>query len=400
MTANQPPFVERDRALAASKRSLVAPFIAMEVLREANRLEADGADILHLEVGQPGTQAPLLARNAAKLAIDGQALGYTDALGIAPLRERISQHYRDSYNLDVPIERIAVTTGSSGGFILSFLASFDPGDRVALAVPGYPAYFNTLEALGLEVEALETSEEARWAPTADQVLACHRANPLSGLLLASPANPTGTMLMPEDLAALVETASANNIRVISDEIYHGLTYDAPAVTALQYSNDVIVANSFSKYYSMTGWRIGWLILPEKLARTVERLAQSLFISVPAVSQEAAIAAFDATDELEANKAVYAKNRALLAKRLPEIGLGNFLPMDGAFYAYIDVSAYTNDSRDFASRLLREAHVALTPGADFDRTNGHRYVRLSFAGTHEVIAAAIDRIEAWLKSAGL
>jgi aspartate/methionine/tyrosine aminotransferase len=398
MRAKKDPIFKHEMALAASKRSQVEPFIAMEVLREANWLEAEGADILHLEVGQPGTQAPLLARTAAKLAIDGLALGYTDALGISPLRERISQHYRDVYGLDVPIERIAVTTGSSGGFILAFLASFDPGDRVSLAVPGYPAYFNTLEALGLGVETLETSADTRWVPTADQVLASHLANPLAGLLLASPGNPTGTMLMPDDLAALVNVASENNIRVISDEIYHGLTYDAPAETALKYSEDVIIVNSFSKYYSMTGWRIGWLILPENLARAAERLAQSLFISVPAVSQQAAIAAFDATEELEANKQVYARNRALLAKRLPEIGLGNFLPMDGAFYVFIDVSAYTNDSRDFASRLLQEAHVALTPGADFDRTNGHRYVRLSFAGKHEVIAAAIDRIGDWLKSA--
>ncbi len=397
MTAKKQPIVERQLALAASKRSHVEPFIAMEVLREANRLESDGADILHLEVGQPGTQAPLLARDAAKQAIDGLALGYTDALGILPLRERISQHYRETYGLDVPIERIAITTGSSGGFILSFLASFDPGDRVALAVPGYPAYFNTLEVLGLEVQTLETGVDTRWAPTPDQVLASHLANPLSGLLLASPGNPTGTMLMPDDLAALVNVASENNIRVISDEIYHGLTYDTPAETALKYSDDVIIVNSFSKYYSMTGWRIGWLILPENMARAVERLAQSLFISVPAVSQQAAIVAFDATDELESNKAVYAKNRALLAKRLPEIGLGNFLPMDGAFYTYIDVSSYTNDSRDFASRLLQEAHVALTPGADFDRVNGHRYVRLSFAGKHEVIAAAVDRIGDWLKA---
>ena len=397
MTARNKQFGEPNAALSASRRSHVEPFIAMEVLREANQLEASGADILHLEVGQPGTQAPLLAREAAKMAIDDQALGYTDALGILPLRERISQHYRDTYGLNVPVERIAVTTGSSGGFILSFLAAFDPGDRVALAVPGYPAYFNTLEALGLEVEMLDTGAETRWAPTADQILARHRANPLSGLLLASPGNPTGTMLLPDDLAALVEVSSANNIRVISDEVYHGLTYDEPAETALKYSDDVIIVNSFSKYYSMTGWRIGWLVLPENLARTVECLAQSLYISVPTVSQHAAIAAFDATDELEANKAVYASNRELLARRLPEIGLGNFLPMDGAFYAYIDVSAYTNDSRDFASRLLREAHVALTPGADFDRTNGHRYVRLSFAGKHEVIVAAIERIENWLQS---
>ncbi len=384
-----------DTSSLVSARGQVEPFIAMEVLREANRLEAGGAHVLHLEVGQPGTQAPKTAREAAKRAIDQEPLGYTDALGILPLRERISRHYSDTYGLDISPERIAVTAGSSGGFILSFLGVFDTGDRVALSVPGYPAYFNTLEALGLEVVTLDTGAATRWAMTPDQVLEAHSTNPLAGVLLASPGNPTGTMLMPDDLTALVDVTRDNNIQLISDEIYHGLTYDAPAETVLKYTDDAIVVNSFSKYFSMTGWRVGWLVLPENLVRTVERLAQSLFISVPAVSQYAAIGAFDATEELEANKAVYARNRDLLIKRLPEIGLGNFLPMDGAFYAYIDVSAHTNDSKDFAARLLKEAHVAVTPGADFDRVNGHRYVRLSFAGTYENIVAATDRIGDWL-----
>lgn len=383
------------RGRGPSNRGRVEPFIAMEVMREANLLESGGAQVLHLEVGQPGTKAPLLAREAAKTAIDELALGYTDALGIPALRERIARHYKDFYGEPVTAERIAVTTGSSGGFILSFLAVFDAGDRVALAVPGYPAYFNTLEALGLEIVPLETGPENRWAPTPEQVIAAHRAKPLAGLLLASPGNPTGTMLLPDDLKALAHVAGENGIRLISDEIYHGLTYDADAETALKYTDQAIIVNSFSKYYSMTGWRIGWLVLPPDLVKPIERLAQSLYISIPAASQHAAIAAFDATQELEANKTVYAANRDLLMKRLPEIGLGTFLPMDGAFYAYIDVSAYTNDSRDFAEKLLREAHVALTPGADFDRVNGNRYVRLSFAGTNATIADALDRIGNWL-----
>ena len=382
--------------LGPSKRSAVAPFIAMDVLGEANRLEAEGRHILHLEVGQPGTPAPRLVRETARRALDGERLGYTDALGIWPLRARISRHYAEIYGVEVPAERIVVTTGSSGGFILSFLAGFDRGARVALPTPGYPAYRNILATLGLEPVALRLSQATRWAPTADMILAAQRERRIDGLLVASPANPTGTMLTVPVLKQVVELCAEEGIWFISDEIYHRLTYDAPAETALKFSHDVIVINSFSKYYSMTGWRVGWMVLPEALVRTVERLAQNLFISVPALSQFAAAAAFDATEELEANRAVYAQNRALLTRELPKIGLKDFLPMDGAFYAYVDVGRHTNDSMDFARRLLREAGVAVTPGLDFDPENGNRYVRLSFAGPTADIEEAVRRLGEWLK----
>lgn len=384
-----------ERQLEPSRRSEVASFIAMDVLGEANRLEAEGKRILHLEVGQPGTPAPRAVRERAHRALDEERLGYTDALGIPPLRARISRHYAETYGVTVPVERIVVTTGSSGGFILSFLAGFDPGARVVLPTPGYPAYRNILTTLGLETVPLRLSEATRWAPTPEMIQAEQKKGRVDGLLVASPANPTGTMLTAAALEEVVGLCAREGIWFISDEIYHGLTYDKPAQTALKFSDDVIVINSFSKYYSMTGWRVGWMVLPERLVRPVERLAQNLFISVPALSQLAAVAAFHANDELEANRAAYAQNRDFLLRALPEVGLGDFLPMDGAFYAYVDVGRHTNDSMDFAKRLLRETGVAVTPGLDFDPESGDRYVRLSFAGPPEDIEEAVRRIGAWL-----
>jgi len=366
-------------------------------MREANRLEAAGKRVLHLEVGQPGTPAPGLVREAVKEALDRQTLGYTDALGIPPLRERIARHYHETYGVDVSPERIAVTTGSSGAFMLIFLAAFDPGQRMALPVPSYPAYVNTLKALGLDVVEVETSRATRWAPTPDCITAAGADALLHGLLVASPGNPSGTMIRRDNLEAIAGYCERSGIRFISDEIYHGLTYAEPADTALRYSDQVVVINSFSKYYSMTGWRVGWMVLPEDMVRTVERLAQNLYVSVPAISQIAALHAFDAVEELESNKAVYARNRALLLDRLPRMGLGDFMPMDGAFYAYVDVSKLTNDSMDFATRLLQEAHVAVTPGADFDARNGHRHIRLSYAGATDVIEEALDHLETFVET---
>lgn len=383
------------RGRAASARSAISSFIAMDVLGEANRLEAEGRRILHLEVGQPGTPAPAAVRAAAHKALDEERLGYTDARGIPQLRARIARHYKDVYGVDVPVERIVVTTGSSGGFILAFLAAFEAGARVALPVPGYPAYRNILKTLAMEEVRLRTGADTRWSPSAAMIRAAHGKTPLDGLLVASPANPTGTMFTADALAEVVELCADEGIRFISDEIYHGLTFDQPAQTALKHSDEVIVVNSFSKYYSMTGWRVGWMVLPEDLVRPVERLAQNLFISVPALSQVAAVAAFDAGEELEANRAAYECNRDLLARELPRMGLGDFLPMDGAFYAYVDVSRHTNDSMAFAQALLGEAGVALTPGADFDPEEGHRYVRLSFAGSEAEIAQAVDAMGDWL-----
>jgi aspartate/methionine/tyrosine aminotransferase len=312
------------------------------------------------------------------------------------LRERIARHYRDAYGVDVPVERVMVTTGSSGGFNLTFLGAFDPGDRIAMASPAYPAYRNILKALGLAAVEIEVGPDSRWALTAEHVADAHREKPLAGVLVASPANPTGTMTSPEELKRLVEFADANGIRFISDEIYHGLVYEGRAETALRLGDRSIVINSFSKYYCMTGWRVGWLILPDDLVRPFERLSQSLYISVPELSQRAAIAAFDATAELEAVKAGYARNRAQLLKRLPALGFDELLPVDGAFYVYASVARFTNDAHAFAARMLNEAGVAATPGPDFDHARGHRYMRFSFAGTEADIGEGIERLAGWLR----
>ncbi|WP_040485531.1 pyridoxal phosphate-dependent aminotransferase [Lutibaculum baratangense] len=379
-----------------SRRSDVAPFIAMDVLAEAARLEAQGRDIVHLEVGQPGFPAPLAAREAAIEAARQGRVGYTEALGLPRLRARIARHYADWYGLDVPAERIAVTTGSSAGFVLTFLAALDGGARVALPQPGYPAYRGILHGLGIEPVAMVTSEEQRWTPTPEDLQAAFRTGRLDGFLVASPNNPTGTVVEPGTLRDLVAMCRDENALFVSDEIYHGLTFDRPAQTALSFSDEVVVVNSFSKYFCMTGWRIGWLVLPEWLVRPVERLAQSLFISPPALSQHAALAVMDCGSELEANKAVYGRNREILTKRLPQMGLPRFAPMDGAFYAYVDISAHSHDSFDFTQRMLREIGVAATPGLDFDPDLGGRFMRLSIAGSSADVEEAMDRVSRWLE----
>ncbi|MDQ2704581.1 MAG: aminotransferase class I/II-fold pyridoxal phosphate-dependent enzyme, partial [Pseudomonadota bacterium] len=316
------------------------------------------------------------------------------ALGLTALRQAISAHYAEHYGVDAPPSRIAVTTGSSAAFNLAFLAMFDPGNRVAIAAPGYPAYRNIMGALGLEVVEIELAGDAFLH--AAHLRDAHAERPLNGVLFASPANPTGAVIPPGDLKELVETAQELGIAVISDEIYHRLAYSAPDVTALSLGPDVTVINSFSKYYCMTGWRIGWMVLPERLVRPVERIAQSLYISAPEISQVAAIDAFRATEELDAVKARYAWNRELLMRRLPELGFALAAPMDGAFYAFCDVSKLTNDSMAFARRMLAEAHVAATPGRDFDPLAGHRYMRFSYAGSHDDMVQAMDRVERWLR----
>jgi len=389
----------RTARLAASRRSAVEPFLAMDVLREAGVLEAQGRRIMHLEVGEPGAPPPAPVRAAAIAALQGGRIGYTDALGRSSLRARIARHYGETYNVDLAPQRVVVTTGSSGGFILSFLALFDAGDRVAVAAPGYPAYVNILEALGCACVPLETTAATRHAVTAQMIEAAHREKPLKGVLLMSPANPSGVMMSDAALREICETCDRLGIAFISDEIYHGLTYERPAETALNFTGEAIVVNSFSKYYCMTGWRVGWLVVPEELVRPVERLQQSLAISVPFLSQVAAEAAFDARDELEVVKAGYARNRASLMAALPEMGLTDFHPPDGAFYVYADIGRFTNDSLDFSRRLLEEAGVAATPGVDFDRARGHRTLRLSYAGSEADIAEAIARMANWLKGAG-
>lgn len=378
--------------LGPSKRGVVPPFIVMDVMRAAHEREARGENIMHMEVGQPGTAAPQGVIDAVAEAIRSDRLGYTDALGIAPLRAAIAGHYRDFYGLDVPAERVAVTMGSSGGFILSFLAAFDAGQRVALAAPGYPAYRNILMALGLEVVEIPVGPDSNFQPTPAHLEALGQKP--DGLIVASPSNPTGTMLDAEGLGAICRYCDANGIRLVSDEIYHGITYGEPAESALRFTDEAIVVNSFSKYFSMTGWRLGWLIVPPSLVRAVECLAQNLFISAPGVSQTGALAVFGCKDELEENVRRYAENRELLLRELPKAGFDKLASADGAFYIYADVSDMTNDSVEFCARMLAEAGVAATPGTDFDPERGHRYVRFSFARDTADIAEAVQRLIAW------
>jgi aspartate/methionine/tyrosine aminotransferase len=381
--------------LAASRRSDVPPFMVMDVMSAAERIEAAGGHVIHMEVGQPAASAPKTAIRAAQRALELGRIDYTSALGIPSLRTRIARHYRDTYATEVDPGRIVVTTGSSGAFILAFLAMFEPGDRVAVTVPGYPPYRHILTALGCEPVLIETTNDTRHALTGEALLAAHRKTPLKGVLVGSPANPTGTMMSREALAELIAAAEGAGIRFISDEIYHGLDYAFPAVTAAALSPQSLVINSFSKYFCMTGWRVGWMVVPEPLVRPIERLQQNLAISVPTLSQIAAEAAFDGTEEMEAIKRGYVENRQILIEGLPKAGLSHFLPADGAFYLYADVSGFTADSFDFAKRMLEQAHVAATPGVDFDPFHGKKFVRLSYARSAEEMREAVARISRWL-----
>src|SRR4051795_2774467 len=381
--------------LKASERSDVPPFMVMDVMAAADRIEAAGGHVIHMEVGQPAAAAPRTAIEAAHAALAQGRIDYTSALGIASLRARIARHYRDAYGCALDPERVVVTTGSSGAFILAFLSMFEPGDRVAVTVPGYPPYRHILTALGCEPVLIETSSETRHALTGEALLAAHRKTPLKGLLVGSPANPTGTMMSREALTGLIHAAEGEGIRFISDEIYHGLDYAFPAVTAAELSPHALVINSFSKYFCMTGWRVGWMVVPAPLVRPIERLQQNLAISVPTLSQVAAEAAFDGREEMEQVKRGYEENRRILIAGLPQAGLKNFLPADGAFYLYADVSEFTSDSFDFAKQMLDQAHVAATPGIDFDPVHGRRYIRFSYARSAEDMREAVARITQWL-----
>jgi aspartate/methionine/tyrosine aminotransferase len=381
--------------LKASERSDVPPFMVMDVMAAADRIEAAGGDVIHMEVGQPAAPAPRPAIEAARAALEQGRIDYTSALGIPSLRRRIARHYRDAYGCAVDPERIVVTTGSSGGFILAFLSMFEPGDRVAVTVPGYPPYRHILSALGCEPVLIETSGETRHALTGEALLAAHRKAPLKGVLVGSPANPTGTMMSRQALAGLMAAAESNGIRFISDEIYHGLDYAFPAVTAAELSPHALVINSFSKYFCMTGWRVGWMVVPAPLVRSIERLQQNLSISVPTLSQVAAEAAFDGRDEMEKVKHGYEENRRILIAGLPQAGLKTFLPADGAFYLYADVSEFTSDSFEFAKQMLEQAHVAATPGIDFDPVHGNRYIRFCYARSADDMREAVARIAGWL-----
>jgi aspartate/methionine/tyrosine aminotransferase len=390
----------RDRVadlLAASTRSNVPPFMVMDVMSAAERIEAAGGHVIHMEVGQPAAPAPKPALMAARAALESGRIDYTSALGIPSLRERIARHYRDTYKCEVDAGRIIVTTGSSGAFILAFLAMFEPGDRVGVTVPGYPPYRHILSALGCEPVLIQTSGETRHALSAEALLAAHRKAPLRGVLVGSPANPTGTMMSREALTGLLAAAEDAGIRFISDEIYHGLDYAFPAVTAAELSARALVINSFSKYFCMTGWRVGWMVVPEPLVRPIERLQQNLAISVPTLSQIAAEAAFEGRDEMEAIKQGYLENRRILIEGLPAAGLTSFLPADGAFYLYADVSKFTADSFDFAKRMLQQSHVATTPGVDFDPFHGKNFIRFSYARSADDMREAVQRIARWLRS---
>ena len=389
---------ERAKGLltAASGRSNVPPFMVMEVMAAAARIEAAGGHVIHMEVGQPAASAPKAAIRAAHAALDSTRIDYTAALGTPSLRERIARHYRESYGFTVDSGRIVITTGSSAAFILAFMAMFEPGDRVAVTVPGYPPYRHILTALGCEPVLIETSSETRHALTGEALLAAHRRAPLRGVLVASPANPTGTMMSREALSGLISAAESAGIRFISDEIYHGLDYAFPAVTAAELSADALVINSFSKYFCMTGWRVGWMVVPEPLVRPIERLQQSLSISVPTLSQIAAEAAFDGCAEMEEVKRGYLENRRILIEGLPRAGLTKFLPADGAFYLYADVSDFSPDSLKFAGEMLEKAHVAATPGVDFDPIHGRQFIRFSYARSAQEMHEAVERIARWLK----
>lgn len=393
------PEAPPDRAaspLLSGRAQRVSPFIVMDVMNQAAAIERAGGSVVHMEVGQPSAPTPASIRAAAARALEHGRIGYTQALGMDSLRARIARHYGEAYGVDVPASRVVVTTGSSGGFILAFLACFEPGARIAITAPGYPAYRNILSALGLEPVAIEVGPETRFALTPDLIARAHRQKPLAGVLTMSPANPTGVVMSPAAVADVAAECRRLGLWHISDEIYHGLTYESPATTALLADPDAIIVNSFSKYYCMTGWRVGWLVVPERLVRTIERLQQNFSISVPYLSQVAGEAAFDATVECEAIKAGYAENRAFLLKALPEIGLGEFLPVDGAFYIYLDIGRYSNDSMAFCRSVLNEAGVAITPGLDFDEARGARTARLSFAGSLAECEEAAARLGGWMK----
>jgi len=388
------PAVAASLLAEGSARSQIPSFIVMDVMRAALAHESAGRSVMHMEVGQPGTAAPKAARAAVARALEQDTLGYTMALGCKPLRDRIARHYSEWYGVQINPERVIITTGSSAAFVLAFLGVFDVGDAVALPSPGYPCYRHILSTLGQRPVTIQTGPATGWMPAADHVAGAARQDGIKGLLIASPANPTGTMLEEGRLAELVGACRQESIWLISDEIYHGLTYTRAAETALAHSNEVIVINSFSKYFSMTGWRVGWMVVPEALVRVLERLAQNLYISPPAVAQAAALGAFDGMDELEANRRVYAQNRALLLDELPKAGFESFAPADGAFYLYCDVSSMTNDSHAFARAMLEETGVATTPGIDFDAERGHRFIRFSYGGTREDMAEAAQRLKRW------
>ena len=378
-------------ALKTSSRTDIAPFYVMEVMRAAAALEASGSEVLHLEVGQPSTPAPEGARDRAISAIQNEILGYTSALGMDSLRERLSLHYREWYDTEVGPERIGITLGASGAFTLAFLACFEAGDRVAVPTPGYPCYRNTLRALGVEVIDLPVGYDTRFQPS-PRIL--EPLGPIDGLVVASPSNPTGTMLLPSELTELTHWCATEIVRLISDEIYHGITYGTSAPTVAAEWDEAVIVNSFSKYFSMTGWRLGWLVLPQNLVSPVERLAQNAFIAAASVSQHAALGAFESHGELEANVERYSVNRNILLEGLPRAGITQLAPADGAFYIWAQVDHLSDDSQNLAEEWLKDLGIAVTPGIDFDPSQGHRFIRFSFAGSTREVEETVRKLVVW------
>ena len=385
---------DKPKILNLSRRAAIAPFIAMDVKRESTLLELSGENIVHMEVGEPCAPPPRRVREAAIAALGGQRVGYTDALGLWSLRQRIARHYAESHGLEIDPQRVVVTTGSSGGFIMAFLALFDVGARVAIPNPGYPAYRNIFKVLGVETVDIPVNAATRFAMTAGALREAHAERRLDGVLVMSPANPTGVMLDDDFLSDIAAFCDAEGIALISDEIYHGLTFSRPAQTALAFSDRAMIVNSFSKYYCMTGWRVGWLVAPPEFSRPLERLQQSLAISAATLSQIAAETAFEATDELEVVEAGYRRNREILLNGLPEVGLGDLAPADGAFYLYANISHFTEELTALCQDLLHRAGVAATPGVDFDPVLGHLSLRLSYAGAETDMIEALKRMKAF------
>ena len=378
-------------SLKLSSRSSISPFFAMEVMRDANKRQANGQDIVHLEVGEPCFGAPSKVITRAKQLLDQSPLGYTEALGTPSFRQAIAAHYKTVYNTTISPDNVIATFGASGAFLIAFLVSFDVGDRVAIIEPGYPAYRNILQALGVEVVSIRPGPGNNFSATLELL---QKTPSVQGLIIASPANPTGTMLSADELAQLVGWCKMQHIRLISDEIYHGIQYEKVASTAAGLDNQTIVINSFSKYFAMTGWRIGWMVAPPTLVPAIEKIAQNFFVSPSALSQQAAIVALDCRDELDLYVEAYRRNRSVLLETLPAAGFTNILPAHGAFYLYADASNLTNDTTKLCKKILEDIGVAITPGVDFDPTDGHRYVRVSFAGKEQMIAQAARRLENW------
>ncbi len=380
-----------NQTLKIATRSNISPFFAMEVMRDANERQAAGEDILHLEVGEPCFGAPKEVIASAQHLLEQGPLGYTEALGLSAFRHRISAHYKSAYGVEISANRVVATFGASGAFLLAFLAAFDVGDRVAIIEPGYPAYRNILQALGIEVVPIRPGPSTKL----DKVIALLQQNyPLQGLIVASPANPTGTMLTVDELSTLISWSKTHQVRLISDEIYHGINYDRAPTTAAEFDENVIVINSFSKYYAMTGWRIGWMVAPHKLIPAIEKITQNFFVSPSVLSQEAAIVALGCRHELDAYVQAYGRNRAALMKTLPDLGFINLHPAHGAFYLYADASNLTNDTTNLCRQMLEEIGVATTPGIDFDPRDGHKHIRISFAGEEQTINEACARLTKW------